>query len=85
MPMKIYMFHKRENAARAAAFIEADIKHKENPSSVVDLLPISRLKDFPPEKPELYNISADPGEKNNLCKTASGPCPQDASQSIHLV
>ena len=66
MPMKIYLFNKRTR--RAAAFIEADIKHKENPPSVVDLLPIPQLKDFTPEKPELYNIPADRCEKNNLAR-----------------
>jgi len=50
------LFVSQEDAARAAAFIEADIKHKENPPSVVDLLPIPQLKDFTPEKPELYNF-----------------------------
>ena len=59
------LFVSQEDAARAAAFIEADIKHKENPPSVVDLLPFPLLKDFTPEKPELYNISADRCEKNN--------------------
>ena len=62
------LFVSHEDAARAAAFIEADIKHKENPSSVVDLLPFPLLKDFTPEKPELYNISADRCEKNNLAR-----------------
>jgi hypothetical protein len=66
MPMKIYMFHKRENAARAAAFIEADIKHKENPSSVVDLLPISRLKDFP-QKSQSYIIFLQIRAKKTIC------------------
>ena len=56
------------DAAQAAAFIEADIKHKENPYSVVDLLPVPRLRNFVAEEPELYDLSVDPGEKNDLAK-----------------
>ena len=60
------LYVSKEDAAMASAFIEADIKHKENPTSVKDLLPVPRMKIFPPEEPELFDLSSDPGEQNNL-------------------
>ena len=60
------LYVSKEDVAMASAFIEADIKHKENPTSVKDLLPVPRMKIFPPEEPELFDLSSDPGEQNNL-------------------
>jgi len=62
------LYVSKEDAARAAAFIEADIKHKGNPASLVDLLPVPRLRDFQPEAPELYDLSTDPGEEDDLAQ-----------------
>jgi len=62
------LYVSEEDATMASAFIEADIKHKENPVSVSNLLPVPRMKNFPPEEPELYNLSSDPGEQNDQSK-----------------
>ena len=35
-------------------------------TSVKDILPVPRMKNFPPEEPELFDLSSDPGEQNNL-------------------
>ena len=55
-----------EDRARTAAFIEADMKHKENPLSVSSLVPVPRLMAKEPEPPELYNLADDPGEQRDL-------------------
>ena len=55
-----------EDWARTAAFIEADIKHKENPAAVTDIVPVPRLKPQQPEPPELFNLAEDPGEESDL-------------------
>ena len=55
-----------EDRARTAAFVEADMKHKENPAAVTAVLPVPRLKPQDPEPPELYNLADDPGEQRNL-------------------
>ncbi len=55
-----------EDRLRTAAFIEADMKHKENPAAVRKTLPVPRLKPREPEPPELYNLATDPGEQHDL-------------------
>ncbi len=60
------LFVSAVDADRAAAFIEADIKHKENPAAVMDLLPVPQLKELEPEAPQLYNLAEDPGEQHDL-------------------
>ncbi len=55
-----------EDRNRTAAFIENDMKHKENPAAVLGIVPVPRLKDQEPEPPELYDLSADPGESADL-------------------
>lgn len=55
-----------EDRARTGAFIEADLKHKENPENVRDILPVPRLVPQEPEPPELYNLADDPGEEADL-------------------
>ncbi len=58
-----------EDVARTRAFVEADMKHKENPAAVQDILPVPRLKKLQPEPPQLYNLAADPGERSDLAAT----------------
>lgn len=55
-----------EDIARTSAFVEADLKHKENPRSIARILPVPRLKPQQPEPPELYNLTEDPAEANDL-------------------
>jgi len=60
------LFVSEEDEERTLAFIEADIKHKEDPRSVSQLLPVPNIKYPAAEEPELYNLAADPGEQNNV-------------------
>ncbi len=55
-----------EDEARTKAFVEADIRHKADPASVTDVLPVPRLKKLEPEPLELYNLREDPGEQSDL-------------------
>lgn len=57
-----------EDWARTAAFIEADMKHKENPAAVLNTVPVPRLKPQEPEPPELYDLAADPGEERDVAE-----------------
>ena len=65
-------FFNRENfvgdddVARNAAFVEADRKHKEDPTAITEPLPVPRLKEFEPEPAELYNLAEDPHEGRDL-------------------
>ena len=58
----------KEDTNRTAAFIEADLKHKEDPSSIKELLKIPNIKYPGSEKPELYDLSLDPEEKVNVAE-----------------
>ena len=60
------LFVSEQDAARTAAFIEADVKHKEDPTSISELLPVPNIIYPEAEEPELYNLAIDPGEQNNL-------------------
>ena len=55
-----------EDWRRTAAFIEADMRHKENPLSVRSVFPVPRLRPQRPEPPELYDLGQDPGEQHDL-------------------
>ncbi|MDE0106038.1 MAG: sulfatase-like hydrolase/transferase [Bryobacterales bacterium] len=55
-----------EDRARTAAFVEADIKHKEDPQSIQELIPVPRLRPQRPEEPQLFDLAADPGESTDL-------------------
>ena len=55
-----------EDIARTRAFVEAELKHMEDPGAVRDVLPVPNLKRLAPEPPQLYDLSKDPGEQNDL-------------------
>ena len=57
-----------EDVARTRAFVEAEMKHKENPAAIQDILPIPRLKKLQPEPPQLYSLTDDPGEERDLAQ-----------------
>ncbi len=67
--------------ARTAAFVEADLKHKENPALVRDVLPVPRLTRLDPEPPELYNLREDPSETRNL----AGSHPDRARRMLSML
>lgn len=60
------LFVSAEDAARTAAFIEADIKHKEDPTSITELIPVPNIKYPAAEAPQLFNLADDPGEQFDL-------------------
>jgi hypothetical protein len=60
-----------EDEARTKAFVEADIRHKADPASVTEILPVPRLKRLQSEPLELYNLADDPGEMNDLAAQES--------------
>ncbi len=55
-----------EDRARTAVFVEADLRHKENPQAVRGTLPVPRLRPQVPEPPQLFNLAEDPGEERDL-------------------
>ncbi len=55
-----------EDRLRTAAFVEADMKHKEDPAAVSRTLPVPHLRPQKPEAPELYDLASDPGELHDL-------------------
>ncbi len=55
-----------DSEARTQAFIEADIREREHPGSIQDILPVPGIRYPDAEAPELYNIANDPGEQHNL-------------------
>ena len=60
------LYVSEEDELRTKAFTTADSQHKKDPQSITELLPIPRVKLPDPEPPELYNLSEDPGEQNDL-------------------
>jgi len=60
------LYVSEEDERRTQAFVEADQRHKKDPLSVSELLPVPRVNLPPPETPELYDLSIDPGEENDL-------------------
>jgi hypothetical protein len=55
-----------EDVQRTQAFVEADLKHKEDPAAIRGILPYPRIKRLDPEPPQLYNLAVDPGENQDL-------------------
>jgi len=47
-------------------FLTEEIKHKEDPEKVKNILPVPKLLLLPPEPPQLYNLEIDPHESNDL-------------------
>ena len=62
------LFVSDDDAVRTAAFIEADIKHKEDPRSINELLPVPNIKYPAAEAPQLYNLADDPGEQFDIAE-----------------
>lgn len=60
------LFVSEDDALRTSAFIEADIKHKEDPRIISTLLPVPRIIYPDAEEPELYKLTVDPGEQYNV-------------------
>lgn len=60
------LYVSKEDEARTLAFIENDIKHKQDPKSVLDIIPVPNIHYPDAEAPELYNLELDPGEQFNL-------------------
>ena len=60
------IYASEEDVARMKAFVEADLKHKENPLAVRETVPVPRLRDLDPEPVQLYKLAEDPGETNDL-------------------
>lgn len=61
-----------EDEAKVKAFIEADLRHKLDPESVREPLPVPTLRFLPPEPPELYDLAEDPGEMHDLASQHPG-------------
>ncbi len=62
------LYVSEEDELRTKAFVEADQKHKRDPRSISELLPVPRVNLPEPEAPELYNIAIDPGEETDLAE-----------------
>ena len=60
------LYVSKEDELRTKAFTDADTQHKKDPRSIMELLPIPRVKLPDPEPPELYNLADDPGEQCDL-------------------
>jgi arylsulfatase A len=60
------LYASADSEARTQAFIEADIREREHPGSIQDILPVPGIRYPDAEAPELYNIADDPGEQNNM-------------------
>lgn len=60
------LYVSKEDEARTLAFIENDIKHKEDPMSVRNIIPVPNIHYPEAEAPELYNLEYDPVEQFNV-------------------
>jgi arylsulfatase A-like enzyme len=60
------LYASEEDEAKMRAFVEADLLHKKDPQAVTALLPVPRIRMPPPEPPQLYDLSADPFEAEDL-------------------
>jgi hypothetical protein len=60
------MFESEADARLCQAFVEADLKHKADPGSVTQLIPVPRVRYPAPEPAELYNLRDDPNETVDL-------------------
>ena len=60
------LYVSEEDELRTKTFTDADTRHKKDPRTVTELLPIPRVKLPDPETPELYNLAEDPGEQRDL-------------------
>lgn len=60
------MFVSEMDERRCASFVDADLKHKADPLSVTQLIPVPRVRYPPPEPAELYHLREDPNETVDL-------------------
>ena len=60
------LYVSEEDELRTMAFSKADSRHKKDPLSITELLPIPRIKLPDHEPPELYNLADDPSEQSDL-------------------
>jgi arylsulfatase A len=60
------MFESEADERLCHSFVEADLRHKADPSSVTQLIPVPRVRYPGPEPAELYNLRDDPGETVDL-------------------
>ncbi len=62
------LYATEEDEALMRAFVAADIKHKEDPEHVRELVPVPRIRFPKPEPLQLYDLEKDPGEKYDLAE-----------------
>jgi len=60
------LYASEEEEAKMRAFVEADLLHKKDPQAITTLVPVPRIRMPPPEPPELYDLSVDPFEHEDL-------------------
>jgi len=60
------LFESEADAELCQSFVEADLKHKADPRSVTQLIPVPRVRYPAPEPAELYNLRDDPNETVDL-------------------
>ena len=60
------LYASEEEEAKMRAFVEADLLHKKDPQAITGLVPVPRIRMPPPEPPELYDLSVDPFEREDL-------------------
>lgn len=60
------LYATQEDADLLQAFLEAEMRHKQDPASVQELVPVPRIRLPPPEPPELYDLAQDPYEQQNV-------------------
>lgn len=63
------LYASEEEEAKMRSFVEADLLHKKDPQAITGLVLVPRIRmppPEPPEPPELYDLSADPFERDDI-------------------